>query len=99
MAAPPGTRPRLRRTWPQRIVLGANVVLVIVCGLAATLVWYANSRLGSLERVVITHAPTAVSGGGSVNGLEPGTTAAGAVVPAQNILLVGSDSRDCISAD
>ena len=107
MAAPPGSRLRLRRTWPQRLVLGVNILVVLACALGAGAIWYANSRLGSLERVVINHAdapPTSTStgkGGVTINGsASPSTSAVPAgEVPAQNFLLVGSDSRDCISPD
>lgn len=110
MAAPSGSRLRLRRTWPQRLVLSMNILVVLACGLGAAAVWYANSRLGSLERVVISHAEpaTTVAGGTPASGAGARSPAPGATtteplpageVPAQNFLLVGSDSRDCISAD
>jgi LCP family protein required for cell wall assembly len=102
MAAATGSRIRLRRTWPQRLVLGINVLVVLACLLTALGVWYANSRLGSLERVIITHAPDPgpLGSGGRVSGAS--TTALevdDGEVPAQNFLLVGSDSRDCISPE
>lgn len=114
MAALPGSRSRLRRTWPQRLVLGVNVLVVLACVLGALGVWYANSRLGSLERVAIDHAdpdvavpgdtggtgvPTTTAASGSSTPTASTEEAAPADVPAQNFLLVGSDSRDCISPD
>jgi LCP family protein required for cell wall assembly len=103
MAQPPGTRTRLRRTWPQRLVLGLNVVVALACLIGAAGVWYANSRLGSLERVVITHDPEAIDAGGSqaIDGTFTPTSSPEpeGEVPASNFLLVGSDSRDCIAAD
>lgn len=111
MAAPPGSRLRLRRTWPQRLVLSMNILVVLVCALGAAAVWYANSRLGSLERVVISHAEPTTTAAGATSGSGPSATGSPAPgsttpetlpsgeVPAQNFLLVGSDSRDCISED
>ena len=72
MAAPSGSRLRLRRTWPQRFVLGINVLVVLACGLAAAAVWYANNRLGSLERVVISHVSPATAAAGNGPGPSGG---------------------------
>lgn len=106
----PAERPhrRVRRTWPQRLVLTASGALGALCLLAAVLVWYSNNRLGALERVVIdftpsTTAPTSTSEGT----VEPGSADASGIpttaapLPAgdgraRNFLLVGSDSRECI---
>jgi LCP family protein required for cell wall assembly len=102
MAAPDGPRLRLRRTWPQRLVITVNLLVLLACLAAAAGVWYANSRLGSLERVVITHTrPEAIEGAGSGALDDPTTTAPApeGELPAQNFLLVGSDSRDCISPE
>jgi LCP family protein required for cell wall assembly len=93
---------RLRRTWPQRLVVTGSVLMSIVCLGAALAVWYANHRLEDLERVVITHASAATVAGSAPT--NPGSalptidTAPGA---AQNYLLVGSDSRaqDCTAPD
>jgi LCP family protein required for cell wall assembly len=101
-APPPRRRKRLRRTWPQRLVITGTAVLVVLCVGAAWGVWYANHRLEDLERVAITHADaTTVAGAG---GAAPGTTAPAAapdVKPgtAQNYLLVGSDARSQACVD
>ncbi|HKA04223.1 MAG TPA: LCP family protein [Acidimicrobiales bacterium] len=95
LPAPPRRRRRLRRTWPQRLVILGTAVLVVLSVGAAWGVWYANHRLEDLERVTITHSDGTVpdSGVGA-----PGTTAA-SIPPdlkpgaAQNYLLVGSDAR------
>jgi LCP family protein required for cell wall assembly len=94
MAAPdpPTGRTRYRRTWPQRVVLAFNVVLVALCLGAAGLVWYANRRVNEIERVVITHAsvtlPTA-----SGDGAPAPTSILSAPTKAQNFLIIGSDNR------
>ena len=102
MAPPQGSRLRLRRTWPQRLVITVNIVVLLACLAAAAGVWYANSRLGSLERVVITRTnPETIDGAGSGALDGPATTVPppDGELPAQNFLLVGSDSRDCISPE
>jgi LCP family protein required for cell wall assembly len=92
-----GTGTKLRRTWPQRLVLAMNSLLVVACLAGAGVVWYSNNRLGALERVTIQHTDLVdvIAAGGS-----PGTTAlpSGAEEPdvaARNFLLVGSDTRQC----
>ena len=97
MAAPttPTTtrRRRLRRTWPQRLVLGGTSVLVVVCLGSAWGVWYANHRLEDLERVVITHSDVTVAGPSAE--ATPTTLVPADIKPGspQNYLLVGSDAR------
>jgi LCP family protein required for cell wall assembly len=96
LPAPPPRRRRLRRTWPQRLVITGTAVLVVLCVGAAWGVWYANHRLEDLQRVTITHADGTAPAGSDVG--APGTTAA-SIPPdlksgaAQNYLLVGSDAR------
>jgi LCP family protein required for cell wall assembly len=100
-APPPRRRGRLRRTWPQRLVITGTAVLVVLCVGAAWGVWYANHRLEDLQRVSITHSETTVAGSGVG---APGTTTPAAVPDvkpgaAQNYLLVGSDARSQSCSD
>jgi LCP family protein required for cell wall assembly len=84
-------------------VLLFSLLLVGACVASAAIVWYGNNRLGALERVNIAHAVPQVdvleAGGSAVGG---GSTSVADTLPpavdvsAQNFLLVGSDSRDCI---
>ena len=53
----PARRRRLRRTWPQRLLIGFSIVLALLCGAAAMAVWYAYDRVGDLQRVTITPRP------------------------------------------
>ncbi len=77
-------RPRkLRRTWPQRLLIGFNVFLVGVCLVTAGGIFYTFNRFGDLPRVELAH----------VLSPEPEKEA---VDKAQNFLLVGSDSRASI---
>jgi LCP family protein required for cell wall assembly len=89
------TRPR--RTWPQRLVLGFNVVVVVGCLVMAGVVWWANQQIGRLHRLTIVHAP-----GSALDLTSPaGSPASNATTPsrplgATNFLFTGSDSRSCI---
>ena len=99
----------LRRTWPQRLVLAATAVLSGVCLVVAGALWWANSTLQQVRRVVVDKTPPplavglAIGGGGDLGIAAGATTAATTTtmaapgVPAsKNFLVVGSDSRDCI---
>jgi polyisoprenyl-teichoic acid--peptidoglycan teichoic acid transferase len=74
---------KLRRTWPQRMLIGFNVFLVGVCLVTAGGIFYTFNRFGKLPRVELAH----------VLSPEPQSQA---VDKAQNFLLVGSDSRASI---
>lgn len=75
--APPPIGARLRRTWPQRLLISFNILLIMGCLTSATGIGYFYYRFGQLPRIdlhgVIT--PDAPPG-------DP-----------QNFLLVGSDTR------
>ena len=70
--------PRLRRTWPQRLLIALNILMVMVALAAATLIGFANKRLSETARVRL--GDTLVG----VGALAPTTP--------QNYLLVGTDS-------
>ena len=74
---------KLRRTWPQRLLIGFNVFLVGVCLVTAGGIFYTFNRFGDLPRVELAH----------VLSPEP---ASQDIDKAQNFLLVGSDSRASI---
>ena len=48
---PGGSRPGGNRTWPQRLVLGAGVMLVLLCLLGASVAGYTLVKYNSIERV------------------------------------------------
>jgi len=87
---------RMRRTWPQRMLLTFNAFLVLSCLGAAGGLWFALDKASHVQR--LTFAP---------NVLDPVTTATtspggtlppdtGNAPPAQNFLVVGTDSRNCV---
>ena len=93
---------RLRRTWPQRLVLVLCTGTSMACVLAATGVWYGNHQLGRIKRVDIR--ASGVSPIAPADASESGPTTTAEAEPqgdigALNFLLVGSDSRDCIDRD
>jgi LCP family protein required for cell wall assembly len=101
-------RRRYRRTWPQRLSLCVSSLTSVACLTSAGGVWYANHQLGQLQRVDITHitpADALAAGGTTATTLpgQPATTTEPEApiidVKAQNFLVVGSDSRGCISPD
>jgi len=86
MALPDGVS--LRRTWPQRLLLLFNCVLVVSCFGAAAALAYADTKVDRLQRVSLDHvlAPRAAAADGEVG-------------EAQNILLVGVDSVEGLDPD
>jgi LCP family protein required for cell wall assembly len=70
-----------------------NGALVVVCVIAALLVWFANNRLGAVERVDIRGTDLDLGAGST------GSTVSASSLPpvdpkARNFLVVGTDSRD-----
>jgi LCP family protein required for cell wall assembly len=90
----------VHRTWPQRLVLTFTGLVTIGALVAAGIVWFANDKLGQVQRVEIVRATTSTAV--PAVELSPGDdTATTFAVPsvdleARNYLLVGSDSRECI---
>ncbi|MBU3688635.1 MAG: hypothetical protein FGM29_03640, partial [Actinobacteria bacterium] len=98
-------RPR-RRTWPQRIVLVVNIVVIIACFGTAAIVYYGNEKandrkvvslVGSTTKLTIPPS-TAVDG---TPGTDPDVTlVAGPVdMSARNFLITGSDNGACVDPD
>jgi LCP family protein required for cell wall assembly len=69
--------PRLRRTWPQRLLIAFNLVVIVGCLGAASTIGYLYYEFGQVDRVSIA----------------PGRLTSVADAAPQNFLLVGSDSR------
>lgn len=85
MSAPSG-RGRLRRTWPQRLLITFNVCCIVAALGGAAMIAYAKQTVGQISRVTIgrdtiTPADELASG-------EP-----------QNFLIVGVDSADGLDPD
>src|SRR3954468_2824664 len=75
--APPPAGDRLRRTWPQRLLISFNILLIMGCLASATGIGYFYYRFGQLPRIDFHGHLTQDS--------PPGDP--------QNFLLVGSDTR------
>ncbi|MBW3627579.1 MAG: hypothetical protein KY412_08230, partial [Actinobacteria bacterium] len=58
-----GSGARLRRTWPQRLLITFNCSLIALCVLAASTVGYSYYRFGNIPRVAL---------GGSLTDKAPG---------------------------
>jgi len=69
---------RLRRTWPQRLVIGVNIVLVLVCLGSAWALGFYSKQFADIPRVPLQGVLDDASGAG-----EP-----------QNFLLVGVDNAE-----
>ena len=75
MVAPAGVR--LRRTWPQRLLIAFNMALIVLCLTAAGGLGYFYYKFGQLPRISLAD--------GVLTPEPPGEP--------QNFLIVGSDSR------
>jgi LCP family protein required for cell wall assembly len=96
MAKDPTPR-RLRRTWPQRLVLVGSALVAGLCFVVAGGVWYFHNQVAQVQRVTFTHASSSpVEGASGVSGTGGEIVAGAADLTAQNFLLTGSDSRSCI---
>ena len=97
----PTKRVRLRRTWPQRFLLGLNAIVIIACVASAAGLWLFLDKAKQIRRielpagildvpVVVTPSLSTLPG----DSVLPADT--GGTIPAENFLVVGTDSRDCI---
>jgi LCP family protein required for cell wall assembly len=82
-AATPSFAPKLRRTWPQRLLIAFNIVLITMCVAGASGIGYFYYQFGKLPRIDFIDGTLADDPPG-----EP-----------QNFLLVGSDTRDFVDSD
>jgi LCP family protein required for cell wall assembly len=91
-------RRRVHRTWPQRLVLVFSGLVTVGAIVTAGIVWFANDRLGEVQRVEIVRSTTEPPPADLSLGEDVSTTVSVPAVDleARNYLLVGSDSRDCI---
>lgn len=77
---------RLRRTWPQRLLISFNVCCIALALVGAGLVSYAKQTVSQIPRITI-----AGPGVQPVDELKPGAP--------QNFLIVGVDSDEGLAAD
>ncbi len=87
---------RGRRTWPQRLLLSFNVVLVVVALAAAALLGYGYERAGSFPRVALSGvlADQETTPGEAINVLLVGTDSADGLDPDDPVLVGRPDSND-----
>lgn len=77
---------RLRRTWPQRLLLGFNVLVIVACLGTALGLRYAYGKLDQVARVPLPSGVLATT---------PTTVTRGQPAP-ENFLVYGTDNRECI---
>lgn len=78
--------PRLRRTWPQRLLICLNVICIVAALAGAGSLAYAKREVGKIDRVVIDANGFASSTG--MKGDQP-----------RNFLIVGADSDSGLDAN
>ena len=78
-----GSGRKLRRTWPQRLLLGLNALIIVACIGAAAGLYTFSDKLASVETVAIDSSSAAP--------LDPAET--------RNILIVGTDSAANLDED
>lgn len=97
---PPVARRPARRTWPQRFVLGFNVLAALACFGTAFGLFYANERVGERKVVTIEHAPEpdqlSTSPGSVPVTDDTASDEPPADVAAANFLITGADNGDCV---
>ncbi len=101
-------RPRKRRrTWPQRLVLTLDLVVVIACFGAALAIYYGNEKANDRKVVTLAGAtgpkltlPTATRPDGTPDTEVDVTLVSGPVdMSARNFLITGSDNGACVDPD
>lgn len=88
-------RPSRRRTWPQRLILTVNGLLVVSCLVAATAIYYGSEKANDRKVVEIIpsgNVPTLTLPSTSV----PGQSQPRVDLTAKNFLITGSDNGACV---
>jgi LCP family protein required for cell wall assembly len=89
VTAPKRGRAKARRTWPQRLLIGGNIILIFICLLTAGGLAYAYSKLSKIGRVQLGNSLAPVDktvGGGAENFLIVGTDSAEGLAPNDPVL-------------
>lgn len=81
---PPPDEPRVRRTWPQRLLISFNAVALVAAATTAGVLAYSNDRLSGVERVDLSEVTEAEALAAS----DP-----------QNYLIVGVDDASGLADD
>ena len=79
LPVPPGVK--LRRTWPQRLLLGLNVLVVLAAFGAGAGLLYVDDKTTSIQHVQLSHV---------LSGTDDGDITAAPI----NVLLVGVDDAE-----
>lgn len=79
-----GATIKARRTWPQRLIIGFNVIVMVVALSTAAVFGYVNTKLSDVKRLALSGVLT-----------EPDPTPGAP----QNFLIVGTDSDLGLSGD
>ncbi len=58
----PSAGPRLRRTWPQRLLIVFNCLCIVAAGVTAYAIGYLNKQVGEIQRVRLGDALEEVEG-------------------------------------
>lgn len=88
-----GPQPRPRRTWPQRLILGFNMMIVGLAILAAVVLAYAKETVSGIGRISFGDMLAAEDSPASADGTEDeGDQPDEDLKPPLNFLLVGVDS-------
>ncbi len=89
---------RRRRTWPQRLVLTMNSVVVVACVIAAAVIYYGSEKANDRKVVEIVgsqNIPTLTLPTKPVNA----STGPQVDLTAKNFLITGSDNGACVDPD
>ena len=104
---------KTKRSWPQRALLGLNVLVIAGCFVGAGALVVARHYGGSIGKVDLADASTATNADGIVIGgatlapgetIAPGDTGPVETLPdadpeAKNFLITGADNNACIDAN
>jgi len=77
---------KLRRTWPQRLLLALNIVVVLACFAAAGGLLYLDDKTAKIQHIQLSHVLT-------------GRQDIDVATESINVLLVGVDSADGLDPD
>ena len=106
----PGGDPAFRRTWPQRLLIGANILLALGLFAGASRLASFEEAVGSIIRIDVPagvladlDVPIGADGteeeGGSVSDAGANASEDDRPSPPRNILLIGTDSAVGLDAD
>jgi LCP family protein required for cell wall assembly len=95
-AAPSKLQVRPRRRWPRRVLIAANGLVFVLIAAVATAYGYVRYEIGSVKTATGKHLTKVgeTVGGQKVNGTVPSYNG----LPSENILLIGNQTRQGLTA-